>query len=344
MTGKSALVGALGASALLLASCGEAKETAPPAVKAAVGDRLTVTPQTVADYKPVAAVVTTRDMGEARARIGGTLVRLSVKEGDLVRQGQQIGDVRDDRLSLETRAYDAQVSAAAAEAGRAQADLTRTKELYAHGVYAKARLDQAESAAKAAAGNLASAKAQRAASAELVSQGAVIAPASGRVLRADTPVGSVVTSGQAIATITAGPPVIRLELPEAQARALAVGSPVELNAEDLRGAANRGAVVQVYPAVTGGQVVADVTAPNLDQNLVGQRVRARIQVGQRAAFVVPARYVSTRYGVDYVRLLRRDGTASDAPVQTAPGPAPGEVEIISGLTSGDVLVPAGPAR
>ena len=81
------------------------------------------------------------------------------------------------------------------------------------------------------------------------------APAAGRVLTADVPIGSVVMPGQTLARITAGPMVVRIELPEGQARALKVGDVVQLAAEDLRGVAAQGAITQVYPSVTGGQVM-----------------------------------------------------------------------------------------
>lgn len=337
------LAGALGVI-LLLTACGEAPAPEPAAARAPAAGRLTLAYSTVADLKPVPAVLTTRDMGEARSRITGTLVSLLVKEGDLVRQGQVIATVRDDRLGLLTAAYDAQVAAAAAEAGRAQADLSRTRALFAQGIYAQARLDQVEAAARAANATLAAAKAQRAASAELAAQGAVVAPASGRVLTADVPLGSVVTAGQSIARITAGPTVVRLEMPEAQAGSLTVGDEVQLVADGPPGLPATGRVSQVYPSVTAGQVVADVTAPGLPESLVGQRVRVNVRIGQRQALVIPRRYVSTRYGIDYVRLVRADGAVSETPVQTTAAPGVGEVEVLSGVRPGDVLVPAETAR
>ncbi|MCF8504963.1 MAG: efflux RND transporter periplasmic adaptor subunit [Caulobacter sp.] len=334
------LPGALGA-VLLLAACGESAPERPAAVQAPAAGRLTVAYSTVADIKPVSATLTTRDMGEARSRISGVLVSLRVKEGDVVRQGQLIATVRDDRLALVTASYDAQVAAAAADAARAQGDLTRTRTLFNQGIYAQARMDQVEAMAKAANATLAAAKAQRAASAELGAQGAVLAPASGRVLVADVPVGSVVMAGQSVARVTAGPTVVRLELPEGQARTLKVGDEVQLSAEDLRGVATTGRVSQVYPSVTAGQVIADVTAPGLPEDLVGQRVRVGVTIGQRQALVIPRRYVSTRYGIDYVRLVGRDGTVSEVPVQTTATPTAGDAEILSGVRPGDVLVPAG---
>lgn len=344
MTARPYLISALGA-ALLLSACGKSHEAPAPAVKAAPATgRLTIRASTVADLKPVPATLTTRDMAEARARISGTLVALSVKEGDVVRQGQLIGRIKDDRLTLQTGAFDAQVTAAAAEAARAQADLVRTRDLFSHGVYAQARLDQVEAQAKAANANLAAARAQRGASAELGAQGAILAPTAGRVLVADVPLGSVVMPGQSIAKITAGPLVVRIELPEGQARALKVGDAVDLAAEDLHGAASRGTITQIYPSISGGQVTADVTAPNLPSDLIGRRVRAAVKIGERQAIVIPRRYVATRFGVDYARLVNASGAISESPIQTRPGAGADSVEVLSGLRIGDVLTPAEGAR
>jgi hypothetical protein len=145
--------------------------------------------------------------------------------------------------------------------------------------------------------------------------------------------------GQSIARITAGPVVVRIDVPDVDARALKVGDHVQLSPEDLRGGANEGVISQVYPSVTAGQVTADVSAAGLPQDLIGQRVRAQIRIGERKALVIPRRYIATRFGVDYVRLVRPDGTGSETPVQATAGPAADQAEILSGLRAGDVLTP-----
>jgi len=343
MASRPYLITVLGVS-LLLGACGEAEPTIPAAPTAPAAGRLTVQVQTVAELKPVPATLTTRDMAEARARISGVLVTLAVREGDMVRQGQLIARVRDDRLALQTGAFDALVIAAEAEASRALADLGRTRQLFSQGIYAQARLDQVEAQARTANANLAAARAQRNASAEVGAQGAVLAPAAGRVLIADVPVGSVVMPGQSIARITAGPMVVRIELPEGQARALKIGDVVQLAAEDLRGVATQGTITQIYPSITGGQVTADITAAGLPQDLIGQRVRAQVRVGERQALVVPKAYITTRFGVDYARLVGANDTVSETPVQTTAGPMGDTVEILSGLRAGDILIPSGEAR
>jgi RND family efflux transporter MFP subunit len=329
----------ISAAALALSACGAGDPASPAAAVApAAGERLIVRESRVADLKPVAATVATKDMGEARARIGGTLTRLSVDEGDHVRKGQVIAVVSDQRLKLETAGYAAQVAAAEAEATRARAELQRIDTLYEKGIYARARLEQAQAAARAAEGQLNAARAQRAASAEVSGQGAVLAPASGRVLKADTPEGSVVSPGQTIVTITAGEPLLRLEIPEAQARGLKVGDTVAIVPEDLPGAAAAGTVSQIYPAVTAGKVVADIAVPGLTGERVGQRVRVRVRVGERPGLVIPRRFIATRYGVDFVRLVGPGGRASDVAVQITPASDPAQVEVLSGLAAGDVLL------
>lgn len=329
--------------ALLLVACGGAPDGEPAAAAPARGERLTVRSSMVVDYKPVAATVTTRDMGEARARIGGTVARLNVRAGDYVRKGEVIAVIADQRLTYETSAYDAQIAAAAAEAARAQADLQRIRVLFDKGIYAQARLDQAEAAARAAQAGLAAARAQRSASAEVGAQGAVLAPTAGRVLRADVPAGSVVTPGQSLATVTAGVALLRAEIPESQARALKVGDPVTLDPRDLVAAPTAGAILQLYPSVTAGRVTVDIAVPGLAADLVGQRVRVRVKAGERPAVTLPRRFVSTRFGVDFVRLVDRSGKTSDIAVQLAPSSDPDRVEVLSGLAIGDVVIVPGAA-
>lgn len=328
------------AIAMAVDACAPRETERVELAKPASGPRIVVQASLVADSKIVAATVQTRDQADARARIGGALVSLAVREGDQVRRGQLIGRVVDQRLDFETNAMDAQVAQAAALSARAQAELKRAAYLYDNGVYAKARLEQVEAEAKAAQGALAAAQAQRGASAELAGQGAVRAPASGRVLRADTPAGSVLGPGQSIATITAGPPVLRLEVPEADGRTLKVGDTLAILPEDLPGATH-GTISQVYPAITAGRITADLTVPGLRTELVGQRVRVRLDVGQRRAVVVPKTYVAHRYGLDFVRVLDASGRPSDVAVQLSPAPDSAKVEILSGVSGGDILVPPG---
>ena len=344
---------ALGAATLSACDSGEeAKEAA------AVGDAipagtstLTVTEKDIADWRDFGGEITATDMAEARTRIGGTLVRLNVTEGTSVRKGQVIGQVVDNRLGYESGAYmsqaaaaEAQGAAASAQLAAAEAELKRTRFLVQNGVYAPAALDQAEANARAAraqvnaAGAQASAaRSQAGAVSAVANQGAILAPASGIVVRADVPAGSAVGPGTPVATITSGAIIVRIRLPESVAGAVREGSPVEVAELAAGGEPIKGAISRVYPLVTAGQFEADVALPGLSGNLIGRRLTVRVMVGQRKAVVIPSNFVIARYGLNYVRVKGPDGRAVEVPVQL--GQAMGdEVEILSGIKSGDALL------
>lgn len=324
------------AAAALLGGCGDqpAAPAAPPRVD--VAERLRVDLVDVPQYRALAAEVATRDQAEALVRIPGVLVELDVREGDRVRAGQRLGRVADTRLPHEAAAFDAEAAAAAARATEARAELARTEYLFREGVYARARLEQAQAAARTAEAQVRAARERQAASDAVAGQGLVMAPAAGRVLKADVPAGSAVTPGMSIATVTAGPPVLRVDVPQSLAGRLGAGTPVVVRDSGwLDG--RRGRVTQLYPAVAGGRVRADVEVPGLPTDLVGRRVTVLLDVGSRRGITVPARFVSTRFGLDYVDVLARDGAIAPVVVQTAPTGDARQVEILAGVAPGDVL-------
>lgn len=340
MSRRFILPASMVALSLTFSACGGDVSLPADPVAEVKGETLVLRPSTITEWKDVGALVTSVDMADARARISGILDSLTVREGDMVRKGQVIGRVVDSRLGYEGAAYGAQAAAAQAQAAQAEAELARVKYLHANGVYAQARLDQAEAAARATRAQVNAAKAQQSAVGAVAGQGAIIAPSAGRVLMAQVPAGSAVAPGTSVATITSGPMVLRLELPETLAGKVRVGSAVLATglADDAKAVAPRATVSRVYPAVTGGQMAADVQMPGLASNMVGRRIAARVAVGERQALVVPGRFVETSYGIDYVTIRVGKNATSRVPVQIAPSDEPARVEILSGAAKGDTLV------
>ncbi len=322
---------------LPLAGCSSGEETAQTS-RTPAGPRLVLGTSETVNWQDVSAEIATVDQAQILARIPGILTTLTVKEGDMVARGQVIGRVVDSQLGYQAGAFGAQAAAAQAQAAQAQGDLSRVRFLYQNGVYAKARLEQAEAAAAAANAQIRAAQAQQSAIGAVAGQGVVTAPASGRVLRADVPPGAPVAPGMAIAVITAGPTVVRLAMPESLADRVHAGSRV--TASGVGGGSGVGRVIKIYPSVTAGQVTADVAMPGIDNRLIGRRVAAKVEAGTRKALLVPAGYVTSRYGIDYVTIVAKDGSAAQVPVQTAASAEPGKVEILSGANAGDTLVGA----
>ena len=218
----------------------------------------------------------------------------------------------------------------------------RAQDLLRNGTIAKARFDEMKTAADVANNQLKARQAERAVIRQQMAEGQVLAPAAGRVLEVPVTKGSVIMPGEVVARIAADSYILRLELPERHAQALKVGDAVQLG-EGKEAAA--GTIRQVYPEIVGGRVKADAQVPQLGGYFVGQRVRVWVNTDMRRAFVIPASYIRTRAGIDYVKLQQEKGGALEVPVQRGALRAvegmPDGVEILSGLHDGDVLLPSG---
>jgi RND family efflux transporter MFP subunit len=306
-------------------------------------DTFIVKPEKVADEKAVFATVESVRSVPARTRIGGTLVELTVKEGDAVKEGQVVANVSDEKLTLQISSLDAQILALEAQLAQAKIDLDRAQELVARGTIPKTRLDEAQTAFNVASNNLKARKAQRSVLQEQVAQGQVLAPTAGRVLTVPLTVGTVVLAGEPVATIAVQNFILRLRVPERHARFLKAGDTVRIDGEELgQDGAKFGTIRLVYPQIEDGRVIADAEVAGLGDYFVGQRIRVWVSAGERESITVPGSFIITRFGVDYARVRKDAKTVIDVPVQRGralPRPdMPDALEILSGLKAGDVLV------
>lgn len=331
-------VGAMLLATILCSGCESIDKTRASHPVAPVGPRFTVVAREITTWQPVSAEVVTVDQSQAVARIAGILTTLNFHAGDDVHQGQIIGRIVNSQLGPQSEAYGAQAAAAQAQAASADADLRRVQFLYDNNVYAKARLDQAAAVASAARAQVRAIRSQESAVLALAGQGNVIAPATGRVLRADVPAGSAVAPGTVIAVLTAGATIVRLSLPESLASNTHLGARVRTSGFGAKPLS--GQVVRVYPQVQAGQIAADVAIIGIGSQFIGRRVAAEIETGSHRALVVPAKYVTNAYGIDTVRAVAPDGSVNDVPVQTAPSDGSDAVEVLSGISPGDTLIVA----
>ena len=305
-----------------------------------------VAPQEIDDFKSVFARVESKDRVEARIRTGGTITELKVDEGVLVKPGEVLAVVVDPKIALRIEAVDANIAALESRLETAKADYERAQQLSRRGVIAQARLDQFKTAFDGATNDLQAARAERSVIERQAEEGLVLAPAAGRVLKVSVTEGSVMLVGESLATIAANDYLLRLELPERHARFMKEGDAIRVGSRGLTGEqkiVGKGRIVQVYPELENGRVIADAEAPDLGTYFIGERAQIWISVGKRESFLIPADYLFKRHGLNYVKVARDDGSPPlDLVVQ--PGLAvAGEdgsdhIEILSGLKSGDELV------
>jgi multidrug efflux system membrane fusion protein len=291
----------------------------------------------VEDRKAVIATVEPVHQIVARARIGGTISALKIKEGDEVAAGAEVASIADQKLFIQMQALDQRIKSQQAQRDKAKADFDRAQELLSRGVSTKAAFDAARAGIDVAERNLAALRSDRGVVEQQAAEGAVLAPGAGRVLSIPVSVGRVVMAGETVAVLAENRYILRLQLPERHAKFMRAGDKVLIGARGLQSAGDEagkeGRVRIVYPEIQGGRVIADVDVPGLGDYFVGERTRVYVSTGRRDAIVVPGAATYHRAGVDYVKL--QDG--SEIVVQLGER-GPEGVEILSGLRDGDVVV------
>ncbi|WP_424360512.1 efflux RND transporter periplasmic adaptor subunit [Methylocystis parvus] len=305
------------------------------APSAAFGGETTVHVAPIDDMKAVVASVEPAHQLVARARIGGTVTTLKIKEGDTVAAGAEIAAVADQKLFLQMQSIDQRIRALQSQRDKAKADFDRAQELLRRGVSTKVMFDQAKTALDVAERNLSALQSDRGVIEQQAAEGSVKAPGPGRILTIPVSIGRVVMPGETIATLAEDNYILRLQLPERHARFMRAGDRVEIGARGVNtsaGARQEGRVRIVYPEIQGGRVIADVDVKGLDNYFVGEKARVYVTTGKRDAILAPKAAIYRRAGVDFVRL------ANGAEVVVQTGDAHGDaIEILSGLHDGDVV-------
>ena len=298
---------------------------------------LEITTTMIADRKAVFATVESVDTLTARTRIGGTIAQLMVDEGDRVAAGDVLALVVNDQMAPQIASANSQADALEAELVQAREDLTRAEDLFERGIVAQTRLDQAQTAVAVLEGRLASANQTRDVLVQQEREGAVLAPAAGRVLDVRSPQGSVMLPGEPVAIIASDRYLLRLNLPERHARSISEGDEIEVAGAALGAdVAPTGVIVQVYPRIENGRVIADAEVDGLGSFFVGERVRVHVTVERRETIILPRAYISTRFGNDFVTVETEEGRHDIVVLLGAETPQ--GVEILTGLSVGDRVV------
>ncbi|ATX67293.1 efflux RND transporter periplasmic adaptor subunit [Roseinatronobacter bogoriensis] len=292
-----------------------------------------VAPVPVTEWKAIYGRVEAQNLIPARARIGGTLVSLSVSEGDLVTAGQILGEIVDEKLDFQISALDAQLQATGSQLGNAESELVRGEELLARGVTTAQRLDALRTQAEVLRNQIAATQAERRLVEQQATEGRVLAPISGRVLTVPVATGAVVMPGEAVATIGGGGFFLRLAVPERHAGLMSEGDTIRIDAAQGE---VEGRLAKLYPQIENGRVIADVEVPALDDAFVDARVLVRLPIDTRDVIAVPEAALAQRFGLDFVTVDSAERVV--VPGQRHVVDGSGYIEILSGLRAGEAVV------
>ena len=288
---------------------------------------------------------------EVRARVNGVVLKRTFTEGSIVKQGQSL-------YQIDPAPYQAELNAAQAAVGRAQANLTaasaivdRYKPLVEANAISKQEYTNAVATAEQARADVRSAQAQQKISQINVGYSNVYAPISGRIGRALVTEGALVSAGEATQlaviqqtdamylNITQSASELQRLRKQAGGKGIDSAIPVTVIMDDGTVLPRQGKLlfsdVSVDP--TSGQVTLRAQVPNPDNALLpGQYVRVRLAQAELPSGILIPQQAVTRGGQtgDSLMVIGADNKPTPRTVKIASQEGSNWV-VIDGLKEGE---------
>jgi RND family efflux transporter MFP subunit len=331
-------------AALMLSACGTGPDSAGIAsgpVRAVVQ---TVTPMDV----PQTYVFSGNVEGDKRVtlstKIMGQVIALRVREGDRVRQGQELLKIKSDDLD----AKKAQVKAGAIEAGAAlknvETNYRRIEELYALKSATQKEMDDIELAYRMALARVEAVREMEKEIDDALSYSDILSPVSGFVVQKMTEIGNTAAPGIPLLVIEDLTTLkVVIHVPETEIRLFSRGDNVEVSI-DATGTETGGTVDRINPSGQAGSrqfevhVLLDrLSTDERDRVRSGMFARVVLEQGSRQVVAVPEQLIVKRGQLEGLFTLSHNNQAHLRWVRT--GRRFGaQVEILSGLAAGDRLI------
>ena len=232
---RPALAGAATAICMAVAACSPKSEPPKPTPLLAVETARVTAPSSSALVRASGPLERRREM-TLSFRNPGELTALNAEAGDRISAGQVLA-------SLDPTGVAAAETQARVNVERARRDLARDRTLFAQGFVSRQRVDDRESALKAAQAQASAAGFDR-------RWARLVSPASGVVLARLAQSGEVVQPGQAVLRVAdeTSPLVLRANFADRDAARLALGASAILSLESLPGQTLSGRVTRVGEA------------------------------------------------------------------------------------------------
>lgn len=286
------------------------------------------------------AVVEAVKQSTVAAQIAGRVVEVLFDAGDSVKKGQVLVRIDESEARQALAGSQALVAQARASLQNARLNYERSKQLMAQKFISQAAVDKAEADFKAAEAQLAAAQAGAGQAATTKGFTAVLAPYSGVVAARHVELGEMAAPGKALMTgfdpgdlrVVANIPQYKLAEVRRDLRAQ-----VEFPALDKRVAAK---AVTLLPSADSRthttRVRLDLPA-GLHDVYPGMFARAHFSMGRASKLVVPVQAIVRRSEVTAAYVVDAKGTVGLRQVRLGETAADGLVEVLAGLSAGEMV-------
>ena len=322
----------------------EAQQTAQKtqvAIDLQASDLLKVRTQQVPLTVPVSGPIQAVNTSMVKARVGGELQGLSVREGDPVRAGQVLGRIEPTEFDAPLRQARQQAQAAKAQVDIAQRTHANNQALVAQGFISGTALAASQANLAAAQATYDAAKAASEVAAKSLADTVLRAPISGQIAqRLAQPGERVGVDARIVEIVDLRQLEVEVALPAADALQVKPGQPASLHV-DGSNTPIAARVARISPSATAGSRAVLVYLA-IDSGVVlrqGLYMQGSLVVGQLNANVVPLSAVRTDQPQPYLQLVQ-DGQVRHAKVTTG---ARSEVNVqtlvaVSGVPAGAVVI------
>jgi RND family efflux transporter MFP subunit len=293
---------------------------------------------------------------EVKPRVSGYLTAIHYRDGQYVRQGQNLFsiDARPARAQLDQAR--AQLARAEAQAVNARTELARSRTLAAQKAASVEEVEQRQAALRSAVADVAAARANVRARQLDVGFTNVVAPISGQVSERRVTRGNAVTADQTVLTtiVSTNPIHFGFDGSEAlllryqrQAGGVRLGAPVRIRLQDEAQYIHAGRLDFIDNSLRSGSgtIHARAIVPNPD-GLLKPGMMGRLRLAATApynALLVPDTAIVTDAARRVVYTVDRQGNVAVRPVEL--GPLTGSLRVIrSGLSPQDRVVIGGLQR
>jgi RND family efflux transporter MFP subunit len=337
------VIGVLLAVATVPACRGKEEGAVPAPAPPAAGETYLVRDTVITATFEAAGVAEPVRQATLATRLMGSVTEVPVREGDRVGSGQVLARIDTREMDARRAQVEAGIAAAEAVYRDAQVQAERFRGLYADSAATRYQLDQVETGLARAEAGLTTARAAKAEVAAVTTYGALRAPFAGTVTRRYVDPGAFAAPGTPIVEVQDASRLrVRVSVPPRVASALRRGAAI---AATIEGAPADATIEGVVPASGATYTVNALVDNRAGRFLTGSAATLAIPDGTRHALLVPAAALVQQGDLVGVRVREAAGdelrwvrTGATTPTGA---PAGGLVEILSGLTPGDLIVLGG---
>ena len=309
-------------------------------VQANTGEPIAVTVSDVIIIENVPASVEATQATLISSRLMARIIAVKVRAGDTVERGDLLLELENSDIKAQVQQADARIRATAARLKEARQNLGRTQELQEGGVMSVADLDKALANHETLVADLTGAKQVLEEAKTDLSYTEIVAPFGGRVVDRFAEPGDTAQPGTKLLALY-NPLSLRVEahVREHLALNLEVGQPLQVEIPSLNKIVDAVIQERVPAADPGSRSFLVKAGVAFDKNMLpGMYARLLVPAGTAKQMLIPADRVVHVGQLDLVWVYQ-DGHSYRRFVRIGQVVQDGQVEILSGLAEGDMVLP-----